>query len=102
MTSRKTEHQVRTPRKPARAGSFGGVGYSVCAPGAGEAWLTYAIPGPEVEPVACGFLLRAGRYGHILAGERRVTVDADNGWPLSIELQVVDEFDRRLWVRGQR
>ena len=88
--------------KPSRAGSFGGVGYSFCAAGPGEAWLTYAIPGPEVEPIVCGFLLRGGRYGHILAGERRVTVDVDTGWPLSIELQAVDEFDRRLSVRGDR
>ena len=90
----------RTRRRATGAGSFGGVGYSFCAAGPGEAWLTYAIPGPEVEPVACGFLLRDGEYGHILAGERRVTFDAQTGWPLSIELEAVDEFDRRLSVRG--
>ena len=81
-------------------GAFGGVGYSFCAAGPGEAWLTYAIPGPEVEPVSCGFLLRGDVYGHILAGERRVTFDAQTGWPLSIELEAIDEFDRRLSVRG--
>ena len=69
-------------------------------PGPGEAWLTYAIPGPEVEPIVCGFLLRDGEYGHILAGERRVTFDPHTGWPLSLELEAVDEFDRRLSVRG--
>jgi hypothetical protein len=53
-----------------------------------------------VEPVACGFLLRNGRYGHILAGERRVTFDSKTGWPLSITIEAVDEFDRRLSVRG--
>ena len=90
----------RAGRQASGAGSFGGVGYSFCAAGPGEAWLTYAIPGPEVEPVACGFLLRDGEYGHILAGERRVTFDAQTGWPLSITLEAVDEFDRRLSVRG--
>ena len=66
-----------------QAGSFGGVGYSFCAAGPGEAWLIYAVPGPEVEPVTCGFLLRGGEYGHILAGERRVTFDPHTGgrWP---------------------
>ncbi len=88
------------PAERSGARSFGGVGYSFCAAGPGEAWLTYAIPGPEVEPIACGFLLRAGEYGHILAGERRVTFDAQTGWPLSIEFEAVDEFDRRLSVRG--
>jgi hypothetical protein len=86
-------------KRPSTSG-FGGVGYSFCAAGPGEAWLTYAIPGPEVEPVSCGFLLRGGVYGHILAGERRVTFDAQTGWPLSIELEAIDEFDRRLSVRG--
>jgi hypothetical protein len=81
-------------------GGFGGVGYSFCAARPGEAWLTYAIPGPEVEPVVCGFLLRGGVYGHILAGERRVTFDPHTGWPLSIELEAIDEFDRSLSARG--
>ncbi len=78
------------------AGGFGGVGYSFCAAGPGDAWLTYSIPGPEVDPVTCGFLLRDGVYGHILAGERRVTFDADTGWPHTLEIEAVDEFDRRL------
>ena len=98
----KPKARVANESKPAGtgAGSFGGVGYSFCAAGPGEAWLTYAVPGPEVEPISCGFLLRGGEYGHILAGERRVTFDPQTGWPLSIELEAVDEFDRRLSVRG--
>ena len=84
-----------------QAGSFGGVGYSFCAAGPGEAWLVYAVPGPEVEPVTCGFLLRGGEYGHILAGERRLTFDPATGWPLTFEIEAVDEFDRRLSVRGR-
>jgi hypothetical protein len=84
-----------------QAGGFGGVGYSFCAAGPGEAWLTYAVPGPELEPVMCGFLLRGGEYAHILAGERRVTFDAETGWPITLEIEAVDEFDRRLTVRGE-
>ncbi len=84
-----------------QAGNFGGVGYSFCAAGPGEAWLIYAVPGPEVEPVMCGFLLRGGAYGHLLAGERRVTFDTDTGWPLALAIDAVDEFDRRLAVRGE-
>ena len=30
-----------------RGSGFGGVGYSFCAAGPGEAWLIYAMPGPE-------------------------------------------------------
>jgi hypothetical protein len=80
--------------------SFGGVGYSFCAAGPGEAWLIYAMPGPVAEPVSCGFLLRSGEYGHILAGERRVVFDAKTGWPLTYEIAAVDEFGRLLSVRG--
>jgi hypothetical protein len=83
-----------------RATNFGGVGYSFCAAGPGEAWLVYAVPGPEVEPVSCGFLLRSDEYGHILAGERRPIYDPSTGWPLALEIEAVDEFDRRLSVRG--
>jgi len=84
-----------------QAGNFGGVGYSFCAAGPGEAWLVYAVPGPDAEPVTCGFLLRGGEYGHILAGERRLTFDAGTGWPLSFEIAAVDEFDRLLSVHGE-
>ena len=86
---------------PSQAGNFGGVGYSFCAAGPGEAWLTYAVPGPEMEPVTCGFLLRGDVYGHILAGERRVTFDGTTGWPRTLEIEAVDEFDRQLTVRGE-
>ena len=89
-----------TGPRASQAGAFGGVGYSFCAAGPGEAWLIYAVPGPEVEPVMCGFLLRSDVYGHILAGERRVAFDADTGWPRTLEIQAVDEFNRRLTVRG--
>ena len=38
---------THSTRSRSDAGSFGGVGYSFCAAGPGEAWLIYAIPGPE-------------------------------------------------------
>ncbi len=88
------------PRTGKTTSGFGGVGYSFCAAGPGQAWLIYAIPGPEVESVSCGFLLRDGSYGHILAGQRRVAFDPETGWPVSIEIDAVDEFDRRLSVHG--
>ncbi len=44
---------------------------------------------------------REATYGHILAGERRVTFDATTGWPLTLEIEAVDEFGRLLSVRGE-
>jgi len=35
-----------------------------------------------------------------LAGERRLTFDPETGWPLTFEIEVVDDLDRRLSVRG--
>ena len=94
----------RRPERPGVPGAaspgFGGVGYSFGAAGPGEAWLAYAVPGPEVEPVSCGFLLRGGEYAHILAGQRRVAFDAETGWPVSFEIEAVDDLERRLSVRG--
>jgi hypothetical protein len=87
-------------KRRSASGGFGGVGYSFCAAGPRDAWLVYALPGPEVEPVTCGFLLRGGEYAHILAGERRVNFHPHTGWPLSIEIEAVDDRDRRLSVRG--
>jgi hypothetical protein len=90
----------RSAEAGSHAGSFGGVGYSFCAGGPGEAWLVYAVPGPDLDPVTCGFVLRGGVYGHILAGERRLTFDPSTGWPLAFEIEAVDEFDRHLSVHG--
>jgi hypothetical protein len=92
--------KARHGDRPPQNSGFGGVGYSFCAASAGEAWLVYAMPGPEIEPVVCGFLLRGDEYGHILAGERRLTFDPGTGWPLRYEIEAVDEFDRHLSVRG--
>jgi hypothetical protein len=91
----------RSDETRSQAGTFGGVGYCFCAAGPGEAWLVYSVPGPDVEPVTCGFLLRGDEYGHILAGERRMTFNRATGWPLTYEIDAIDEFDRRLSVRGE-
>jgi hypothetical protein len=81
--------------------SFGGVGYSFAASSATDAWLVYSAPGPDADAVSCGFLLRAGTYGHILAGERRLMVDPQFGWPTSMEIEATDDLGRQLFVRGE-
>ncbi|HUC06355.1 MAG TPA: hypothetical protein VL961_13200 [Acidimicrobiales bacterium] len=90
-----------TPRTDGSARpAFGGVGYCFGAAGPRDAWLVYAVPGPAVEPVPCGFLLRDGEYGHVLAGERRVSFDPATGWPVHISIEAVDDRDRHLSVAG--
>jgi hypothetical protein len=78
-----------------------GVGYSFGVAGPDEAWLVYAVPGGDVDPVSCGFLRRSGIYGHILAGQRRLDYDGRTGWPVRFEIEVVDDLGRELSVRGE-
>jgi len=80
--------------------AFGGVGYAFGAAGPSDAWLVYSIPGEDSDRVSCGFLWRAGRYGHILAGERRTRFDSTKGWPTHMEIEAVDEHGRLLAVEG--
>ena len=79
---------------------FGGVGYSFGASDAENAWLVYSVPEEEADGVVCGFYLRAGKYGHILSGERRVEFDSRTGWPKAMQVSAIDELGRQLHVRG--
>jgi hypothetical protein len=79
----------------------GGVGYSFGTAGPRDAWLVYAIPTLEADPVVCGFLLRDGEYGHVLSGERHLTVDAATGWPTAIEIEAHDDRGRTFTARGE-
>jgi hypothetical protein len=79
---------------------FGGIGYSFGAATAGDAWLVYSAPGLTDDPVSCGFFLRDGVYGHILAGERRLGFDPATGWPTRMEIEAVDDLGRELHVGG--
>jgi hypothetical protein len=89
------------PASPEALTRFGGIGYAFGTAGPGDAWLVYSVPGPESDPLSCGFLLRGGVYGHLLAGERRLTVDPQMGWPTAMEIEASDDLGRNLHVRGQ-
>lgn len=79
---------------------FGGIGYSFGAASDTDAWLVYSNPGLDDDSVSCGFLLRDGQYGHILAGERFLKVDPRMGWPTSLEICAVDDLGRTLHADG--
>jgi hypothetical protein len=94
------------PKKPGAQSTealtrSGGIGYSFGTADASNAWLVYSIPGPTADPVSCGFLLRDGHYGHVLAGERRLRVDPLTGWPTRMEIELSDDLGRHLHVRGE-
>jgi len=80
---------------------FGGIGYCFGAAGPSDAWLVYSTPGTDGDRVSCGFLLRGGRYGHVLAGERHLRFDPGTGWPTHMEIEAVDDLGRELRVHGE-
>ena len=61
----------RSGEAGSQAGSFGGVGYSFCAAGPGEAWLVYAVPGSR-----CG-----SRHVWLRAPRRSVRAHPGRGAP---------------------
>ena len=71
---------------------FGGIGYCFGAAGPSDAWLVYSTPGIDGDRVSCGFLLRDGRYGHVLAGERHLRFDPATGWPTHMALEAFDDL----------
>ena len=93
--------KLRPEQSPQSRTQFGGVGYSFSAADSENAWLVYSVPRVDSDLVVCGFLLRAGEYGHILAGERNVTFDPQTGWPTAMGVEAIDEFGRHLSVRGE-
>jgi hypothetical protein len=92
------------PKKPdggAALTRFGGIGYCFGAADASNAWLVYSSPDEEKDLVQCGFLLRDGVYGHVLAGERHLRFDGQTGWPTQMELAGYDDLGRQFAVRGE-
>ena len=86
-------------RANARAAA-GGIGYSFGVAGPRDAWLTYSLPRLDHDPLSCGFLLRDGKYAHIITGDRTVAVDPVAGWPTHIEIRATDDAGRELAVSG--
>jgi hypothetical protein len=82
-----------------------GVGYPFATAGEGESWLLYTRPtlvdGEVSDELSTGYLLRGGRYGHLVSGRRRTRVDPATQWIERIELEAVDEHGRDLAAVGE-
>jgi hypothetical protein len=77
-----------------------GVGYSYGTASPTEAFLVFTVPTSVDDKVVCGYLLRDGEYAHIVSGAREVRVDPDYGWPVSIEIEAVDDRRRTFHALG--
>ncbi len=79
----------------------GGIGYSFGVAGPRDVWLAYSLPRLDGDPLSCGFLLRDGKYAHVVYGNRSIDVDPDTGWPVSIAVEAIDDAGRTLTVSGE-
>lgn len=81
-----------------------GVGYVFGTHSADEMFLAYTLPciydGAPRDFVTTGFLVRDGRYGLLVGGQRRAELDPETGWMRRITLEAVDEHGRELTARG--
>jgi hypothetical protein len=99
----------RAPRDPAEAGhppySPFGIGYVFGTQDADEMFLAYTVPciwdGGARDYVSTGYLVRDGKYGLLVDGNRRCEFDPDKGWMRTIWLDAVDEHGRELSAVGE-
>jgi hypothetical protein len=82
-----------------------GIGYVFGTQDADEMFLAYTLPciydGAPRDYVTTGYLVRDGRYGLLLGGNRRCRFDPDMGWMSRIWLEAVDEHGRELSAVGE-
>jgi hypothetical protein len=82
-----------------------GVGYVFGTQDANEMFLAYTLPGiwdgKARDPVTTGYLVRDGRYGLLVEGSRRSSLDPERGWIDRIWLEATDEHGRTLSAIGK-
>jgi hypothetical protein len=104
-----TGSKPRAPRDPSQAGrppySPFGIGYVFGTQDADEMFLAYTLPciydGAGRDFVTTGYLVRDGRYGLLVDGNRRCQFDPEMGWMSKIWLEAVDEHGRELSAVGE-
>ena len=79
----------------------GGVGYSFGTASPKNAFLVYSLPSQAEDPVVCGYLIRDGRYAHVLGGSRRLEIDPRTGWPTQLEIEGHDDEGRSFRAVGE-
>ena len=82
-----------------------GIGYVFATASADEMFLAYTLPciydGKARDYVTTGYLVRDGKYGLLVDGDRRCEFDPDKGWMRRIWLDAVDEHGRELSAVGE-
>jgi hypothetical protein len=99
----------RPPRDPAQATrppySPFSIGYVFGTQDADEMFLAYTLPciydGAARDFVTTGYLVRDGKYGLLVDGERRCAFDPEHDWMRNIWLDAVDEHGRELSAVGE-
>ena len=99
----------REPRDPVDAArppySPFGIGYVFGTQDADNLFLAYTLPciydGEARDYVTTGYLVRDGKYGLLVDGDRRCEFDPEMDWMRTIWLDAVDEHGRELSAVGE-
>jgi|GEM_PF-509648 len=82
-----------------------GIGYVFATASADDMFLAYTLPclydGEARDYVTTGYLVRDGRYGLLVDGNRRAEFDPEMGWMRRITLEAIDEHGRELTAVGE-
>jgi hypothetical protein len=101
--------KARQPRQPPESDrppySPFGIGYVFGTQDAEELFLAYTLPciydGAARDFVTTGYLVRDGKYGLLVDGNRRCEFDPEKGWMRKIWLEALDEHGRELSAVGE-
>jgi hypothetical protein len=82
-----------------------GIGYVFGTSSPEEMFLAYTLPciydGEGRDYVTTGYLVRDGKYGLLIDGNRRAELDPEMGWMTKITLEAIDEHGRELTAVGE-
>jgi hypothetical protein len=102
---RKPKKAEAAPTPPRVARAPEGVGYPFAAATPDDSWLVYTRPtivdGVASDELSTGYLLREGKYAHLVSGRRRTWIDPSTQWITRIEVEATDELGRKLTAEGE-
>jgi hypothetical protein len=78
------------------------VGYCFATASPTDAFLAFSVPkrGRRDEPIGAGYLLREGIRSALVDGTRTVERDPQHGWVTHVDIDAIDEQNRRLNAVG--
>ncbi len=90
------------PPRPTRPPFTLGYIFGTASPN--DAFLAYTmlVEGEDTEEVKTGYLVRDGKWAHLVSGWRTCLVDRDKGWIFRIEFEGTDTLGRTIHAVGDQ